>query len=259
MFEDVKLALLVGAGAAVVAAVCLGYVVSQNLGSRNVGLASAALAGAILLFVVQLFFELKPSAFADTVSAEFTINRGAPRIHHWNYEGFPSRRMTSELAASDFFFKTQPGQFNDDRGILTRDFIVFSLVAYLASEHFDWQAQRVQFVGPNSGTFTRTAYVSKPNECVAVMSDQLTELLRNAGNKFSGASIFFFGDRLCLPPRTSIEILPDALTLTNPFCTISIALEESGGVNFAQPKTHGEVPQLPDGEAALEIRSGHNA
>lgn len=71
MGDSLRIAMWAGAAAAVLAAVCLVYLVSQNLGSRNIALATGALAGALVLLVIQLLFELHAEESTDFISAEY--------------------------------------------------------------------------------------------------------------------------------------------------------------------------------------------
>lgn len=112
MGDNLRIALWAGAAAVVLAAVCLGYLVSQNLGSRNIALATGALAGAAILLGIQLLFELRADESTDFITAEYTIDRAKPEIRQWRYGSNQALRMGRELDASGKFAAAHRGQFN---------------------------------------------------------------------------------------------------------------------------------------------------
>ena len=161
------------------------------------------------------------------------------------------QRLHMEVDASR---KLAAAQFGGDGEKLTHDMVIFSLLAYLGVEQFDWQIKRVQFVSKSMGTLTYTAPGS--DECTKVTKDQLQTMLVGAGNAFAEGNMFFGPQALCLPPHSTIRVKPDAVILTNPFCEISFVLEPSHAVSTVKPGTHGmEQPTLPSGEASLETRA----
>jgi hypothetical protein len=229
--------------AAVVAAVCLCYLVSQNLSSRNIAIGTGALAGAAILHFIQLYFELRAEEDTDFITAEYTIDRGRPEIRQWNCSSNMGLRMSLELGASRNFAEGNPGQFNGNREKLTHDMVLFSLLAYFGVKEFDWQMKRTQLVGRNTGTNTTTVPGSKADECTAITRDQLRRMLLNAGNSFADVDMFFGRQSLCLPPRSAFYVNADELTVINPFCEISFILESSGAIFLDAPvQTHLSSP-----------------
>jgi hypothetical protein len=264
-----------GAAAVALASVGLGYVVSQNLGSRNIALATGALAGAviflggqllfgvptgagalaaaILLLGIQLLFELHAEERTDFITAEYTIDRAKPEIRQWKYD--QGQRLIRDLDGSGAFAAAHPGQFDGDREKLTQDMVIFSLLSYFGVEQQDWQMKRTQFVGQSMGTLTLTAPGSKPDECTEVTRAQLRMLLLDAGNAFADGNMFFGYQALRLPPNSTIEVKAGSVVLRNPFCNISFVLESSGSVAFYKPGTGAlKQPTLPNGESKLETR-----
>jgi len=154
MYDSLRIALWVGGAAVVLAALCLVYLVSQNLGSRNIALATGALAGAFMLLVIQLAFELRADETTDFITAEYTIDRAKPEIRQWKYGLNQGHRLTRDLDASGKFAAAHAGQFNGNREKLTLDIVIFSLLVYLGVEQFNWQMKRTQFVGQSTGTLT---------------------------------------------------------------------------------------------------------
>jgi len=256
MWDNLRIALWAGGLAVAVATVCLMCLASQNLGSRNIVLATGTFIAAVILLVTQLCFELRSVEFSDFITAEFTIDRAKPGIRQWKYGANQGQRLTRDMDGSDTFAVANPGQFDGDREKLTHDMVIFSLLAYLATEQFDWQMQRTQFVGQSMGTMTVTAPGSKPDECTVITTDRLRTMLLSAGNSFANGGVFFIRQSLCLPPHSTLQVKGDGLTLTNPFCEISFSLEKSGMTLFGRPGANGreQVP-LPNGEAQFETRA----
>jgi hypothetical protein len=270
MWDTLRIASWAGVAAFAVATVSLAYLLSQNSGSRNIALAAGALAGAAILLVVQLTFELRASESTDFITAEFTIDRAKPEIRQWRYGLNQSPRIMNDLNASGKFAASRPGQFDGDREKLTHDMVIFSLLAYLGVEQFDWQMKRTRFIGQSTGTQTLTMPGSRPDECAVVTKDQLRVMLLNAGNSFADGDMFFSQQFLCLPPRSTLQVTPDGVTLTNPYCEISFTLESSGGVRYGRPASDDKVPStaaevadfikrselpLPNGEPMFETRA----
>ena len=158
MGDTLRIALWAGVATVVIAAACLGYLVSQNLGSRNIALATGALAGAVILLGIQLVFEFRADEQTDFITAEYTIDRAKPEIRQWKYESDQGRRLDKDVGASRTFATAHPGQFNGDRDKLTHDMVIFSLLAYFGVDQFDWQIKRVQFVDQTMGTLTTTSF-----------------------------------------------------------------------------------------------------
>lgn len=145
-----------------------------------------ALAGALILLVIQLVFELQADETTNFISAEYTIDRAKPEIRQWNYGSNQTQRFTHDLNASGNFAAAHPGQFNGNREKLTLDMVIFSLLAYLGVEQFDWQMKRTQFVGRSTGTLTRALPGSKPDECTMITKDQFPGILLHAGKFICG-------------------------------------------------------------------------
>jgi hypothetical protein len=256
MFDNLRAALWVGLFAMIVGVVCLAWVAWANSGSRNLALATGTLVAALILFVVQLPFELSSSIRNDFFSAEFTIDRATPQIRQWKYpnKSGAGTRLGLEVGASNYLNGRDPSQFNGDRVKLTNDMVVFSILAYFGSRHSDWQLKHLMFRGQSAGTLTISQRVSGPNDCTIFSTDKIEHRLAAAGNVFAGANIFFGPRELCLPPNSTLSISPNSLVIENPFCKLSLGLEQSGGVAFTEPGTGGNVPQLSNSEPRYETR-----
>jgi hypothetical protein len=162
-----------------------------------------------------------------------------------------------EQDASQKLAADHPDQFNGDREKLTLDMAVFSLLSYLGSaEQRDWQMKRTQFVGQTMGTATLAMAVSKPDECTIFTNEQLHAMLVQSSNSFAESAVTPLGRlTLCLPPWSTLQVTSSGLTLINPFCAISFAVESSGAAAFYRPDSRGlDQPLLPNGEPVFETR-----
>jgi len=224
----------------------------ENSGSRNLALASGTLAAAIILFVIQLTFELQPSTSYDHISVELTIDRSKPSIRQWVYGTGGHWRIGVETEASNWLAANDPTAFSQDRERLALDLVLYSLVSFLTHNEYDWQLKRTLYRGPATGTVTTFEPVSKEHECSKYDTAQIQQYLSEAGNLFAGHPVSILSGRLCLPPRTSVEVLSKSLVLRNPICQVRFNTEPSGGMSFIQPGTGGQVPQLKTGGARYE-------
>lgn len=226
----------------------------QNGSSRSLALAFGTLAGAMIAFAIQLYFELQPSTSYDYISAEATIDRAKPEIRQWVYSPFDGWRMPAETRASSWLAANNPAAFHEDREKLTTDFVLFSLVSFLAADEFDWQLKKRMYVSKASGTVMTAESVSKDTECEVVTSEDLSRELSRAKNAFAQAPVFVATGRLRLPPKSSLGITHRGLTVKNPLCQLRFTVELSGGMSCSKPKSGGEAPQLPNGDAQFETR-----
>ncbi len=251
--DFLKVSLIANIIAIIVAATTAGILAWQNAASRNLALAGGTLVAAMVLFVIQLRFELQRSVSYDHISTELTVDRSRPSIRQWMYVD-PRWRILAEVGASDWLAANNPAAFAHDREKLTLDMVIFSLVSFLATEEYDWQLKKVTYKGKASGTLTTLEPVSKSEECSSFNESDLKSLLSRAGNLFANAPLTGFSGRLCLPPKSTIEISARSLVIQNPICRLSFDIEPSGGIFGMQPGTGGQVPQLPGGGSQFETR-----
>jgi len=255
-FDGLRCAFWVGLGALALALFCLVYVAWENGASRNVGLATGTLGAAALLFIIQILFELRSnSSEPEFITVEYTIDRRTPEIRQWSYPSgradISPERFPREIAASKALADKHPEQFSGDRGKLAQDMAIFSIVAYLLAEQYDWQMKRTHFKGRTQSVI-ESEYGSAPEQCTVLSGAQVRELLQRSGNLFSGDTL---PDRLlCLPPQSSLTLDHESVTLKGPFCEIRFASKLSSIVNYTQPGTSGERPSLANGEARFERR-----
>jgi hypothetical protein len=248
--DTLKIALvlnLIAAAIAVSTAIALAW---RNAESRNLALAAGTLSAAMILFVIQPRFELQRSVTRDHISASFTIDHAQPAIRQWEYTG-GGWRIPVETGASNWLAAHNPHAFGDSANTLISDLAVHSLVSFLGAQEFDWQLRKVEYKARPFGTTFLVQPVSKEVECRIYSETELKSLLGATGNTFAEAFHLISG-RLCLPPKSTLEISRSSVLIRNPICQISFNLELPGNVFYTQPGTGGQVPMLPDGQHRYE-------
>jgi hypothetical protein len=230
---------LAAIGVAMLTAVVLAW---NNAGSKNIPLAAAALIGVMVGYLVQLPFELKRSRSYETIGVEFTIDRAQPVIRQWVYSDDPEVgwRLPAEVGASDWLAKNNPKAFETSlqRDKVALDLTMYSLVSYLTHVEYDWQLQRKSYGGLK--TFQS---VSEPGDCSSYIASDLKQQLSRAGNLFADAPLQVLpAGKLCLPPRTELEITSSTMTLRNPFCQLTFRGEHPAHMILnVHPKTRQYV------------------
>jgi hypothetical protein len=133
---------------------------------------------------------------------------------------------------------------------------LFSLVLYLWHEQHDWQITRDNF-----GTYERQLYLSQPEkaaECAKVEITEIQSKLRQIGNVFADYKPTLTPSSfMCLPPRSSLLIKPNEISIRTPFCEIRFVVEQPWIMksNGKPGTTVGDV-FLPDGKQRFETRDG---
>ncbi len=251
--DYVQVALIANLIAIFVAIVTAIIVAVNNSGSKNVPLAAAALVGVTVGYLIQLPFELSKTVHREIIGVDFVIDRLQPVLRQWVYDiGGSGWRIPVEVGASNWLTKNDSTVFDEleRRDKATRDILLFSLLSFLTHEEYDWQLERKSY-----GTLQTTQVVSKPAECSSYVESDLREKLRNAHNAFADGPFQVLSGKLCLPPRTTLEISPDAVTLQNPFCRIAFVAEHPAHSIFnVDPKTRQYVP-FSSTEPRFEIRT----
>jgi hypothetical protein len=203
-------------------------------------------------FAIQLWFELQKSVLREDISAEIVVDRGTPEIRQWRYTG-ATRRASAEGDASDWCIAEDPQAFDRDREKLTTDFVLFSLVLFLASNESGWEIRRRRYVGKSSGTITSLERLSKGTEHTAVTADHLRQELSKAQNVFANAALSIDLGALRLPPNSTLAMTPRSLAIRNPICQVSFTLDVASAASFMKPGS-GDVPTLVTGHAQFETR-----
>ncbi len=90
---------------------------------------------------------------------------------------------------------------------------------------------------------------------VAALERELRQRLQNSGNLFGGAPLQALTGKLCVLPKTSLEVSADTLILDNSFCKLSFKVEHPGhNIMNVDPQTRMYVP-LPNREPRYEVRT----
>lgn len=242
---------LAAIGIAVLTAVVLAW---NNAGSKSIPLAAAALIGVMVGYLVQLPFELTRTKSYETIGVEYVIDRAEPVIRQWVYSNDVETgwRLHAEVGASKWLTKNNAAAFetSPQRDKVALDLTMYSLVSYLTHMQYDWQLQRRSY-----GGLTTFQPVSGPGDCSSYTEADLKQRLSGAGNLFAGAQLQVLSAKLCLPPKTELEISGNTLTLRNPFCQLTFRGEHPAHMIFnVDPKTRQYVA-LEKGEGPrFEIR-----
>ncbi len=254
MFDYPRIALIVGGIAVVIAMACMIAIGVANSSSRNISLAIGTVFGALLLLIIQLFFELQPAKSVAVLRTDFTIDKANLKIEQFRYPIGPAMRFSDESDANKLLVEKNPAAFqNPDK--LWKDMSLFSLVLYLWNEQHDWQIARDVL-----GTFEKFQYLSAPNQtnqCTKIEFSQIQLELRKIDNFFADykphfSSIFPF---MCLPPGSSINIEPNKITLTTPYCEIRFDVEDMIMATYSTPGTQQPL-FLENGKPRFETRQG---
>jgi hypothetical protein len=256
--DPLKISLYVGVALVIAGAVFLAAVVWSNNGSRNLVLAASTLVGAFVMFVIQLPLELKEKVGKEYTRVELMIDRAKHEIRQQRYLPVGGWRIHQETGASSFLAQSDRSQFDGSLGHreqLTRDMAVFSLVSYLGAEQFDWRYKPVSLQGQTMGR-VEAERIADSDECTLIASQQIQEKLVASGNLFAKAPMLVRGHRLCLPPRSSLNISRDKVEMVTPFCTVSFESMPTGAVNFVSPLNSQEasVTLMENGESRFETR-----
>lgn len=241
---------LVALGFLLLTAVVLAW---NNQQSQNVVLATGALLGAAVLYVLPLVLELRTIHEHHIIAAEVTIDRAKPSIGRPQYAKSSAGmwRANAEVGASNWLAANDAGSFRTDPRKVTKDLILFSLLARLITT-FDWQLDPTTYAG-SSMMLTYVGRVSPVGQCTVFTKEDFRSLLKGANNIFAGAAPEVLRNELCLPPKTKLVLTQDKLEIGNPFCQIVFALEwHPRWITDAKPGTREEAPTLPDGNPRYE-------
>jgi hypothetical protein len=251
--DTVKVAIIVNVVAIIFAIVAGGIVAWENVTSRNLVLGWAALAGTAFLFLFQLPLELRRSITTHSINAEFTIDRLERQIRQWEYSKAAWREF-AELGATAWLTSQNPGAFERDREKLTVDFAIFSLLSFLTHKEFDWQLSTSDYKSKSGNIVVAAKPISRPDECTEFKETDLRALLKKAGNLLAEAPLSITSGKLCLPPKTEIDISTNSLVIRTPICQLSFNAHLAGYVDYTKPRSREMPPQLPSGGAQFETR-----
>jgi hypothetical protein len=232
-----KIAIWLGGSALAIALVCAFYVMWGNLSSRNIGLATATLFAASVLFIIQLWFELRGSTEVDHITVEYTVDHQFPGIYQFGAADAQLFKMSAESMASQWLATHNPNGFAEQR--VQPDMAIASLFYHARSDFSDWQMRVIQYKGRTPlGRMKMMQPLSKPNECSIFSLNNVKDILKRAGNVFADAEIPQLATpTLCFPPGTKIVAAASGLTFRNPVYELEFVLDESGGRSYVDPNS----------------------
>ena len=132
------------------------------------------------------------------------------------------------------------------------DLAFAEILLFFAQKQFDWQLGKVRFVGRTFGTTEIAQRISEPHQCTELRPEDLEKVLNNGGNGLARFRMSVITGSVCLPPKSTMILRGNALTIANPFGALHFELVPSGGIMYVKPNSGGEAPQLSDGTAQFE-------
>ena len=233
---------IVGFVAAIAAIACAVYFASQNSASSTIVLSAAAFCGTLVILILQSWVELQSDETADSVSAEYTLDRSKPEIASAFYSdenpGF-IRGIYEQEASNDYFAK-HPEALNDKTAALGQekaqnlgqDMALYSFIVMLFNYQYDWQIRPVRLRARYAIGYETSVGLSRPDECSMVSSKHLNELLAAVENRFAEGVFDRSRKEICLPPNSRITVSSRAVTLSSPLYTMEF--------KFASPDLMGD-------------------
>jgi hypothetical protein len=252
MFDLLRIALIVGVVAVIVAVGCFTYVGIAYSGSRYILAAVGTLVGAAILLAVPLWVELRGSKTFAAIRTEFTTDRAIRKIEQRKYPVLS--RAINEMDANKFLLTNKPAAFAGDGEKLWRDMSLFSLVLYLWSEQHDWQTEWTSVKG-----YARFRSLSTPKQCTKISFQNIQKRLEKIGNFLSGYTPVSLPLKcICLPPQSSIDLSPSSVRIKTLLNQIIFVIEpqpyDTWYVNPARPSD--PTPLLEDGHPRFATRRG---
>jgi hypothetical protein len=111
-------------------------------------------------------------------------------------------------------------------------------------------------VSQNYGQFR---YTSNPAQCAKISRDMIQEMLKDADNFFADYTpVWPPYDFMCLPPKSSILMGPNSVTISTPFCEISFLIDPKWIMAYyLKPGTNGgETPLLGGRSSKIYYKNG---
>lgn len=252
-----RLPLFIGISAILAGIACLFVFFLVAGGSRGAWTTLGAVVASLVALAINLVFDLQGSKSTVKIAAEYTFDASIPQLRQWIYARSLAKRYATEVLASDVISKTSPDVFND-RDTLTRDMIIFSLIAYLEASQHDWQAEPEVYATALS-TITTTRFKSNPTDprtCTKIDRNSVHRMMEKTGNAFAHVNSTSSFPYFCLPPNARIEINGASITLATPFCSITFVVEQPFlELNTMLPGSNiDDTPLLRDGKPRFETR-----
>ena len=208
-------------------------VIYQNSESKTLVFAFSTIVGATCLFVLNMFFELRDSPHKDVVQTQISIFHDRPEVAPWLYPPSSKGRIHLDKKASDWLANKDPSIFKKEPLRIKKDLLMYSLVGFFLNEENDWKKTSKSFVGL-SKSFFRTKEEQKGNDTF-VSKESFAKMLSDSENVFANVTYNVIVGGVFLPPKSKLIINKNVLHITNPFCSISFSLEESGAISYCEP------------------------
>lgn len=246
-------------GASVLIVLFTGAVVTYaNRGSETIALGFAALLAAIVLFITQLFFQLRSDVREDAIPLQILVDR-QERIAA-AFQPADMMRAVVERDAGRWLASRNPDAFDEDDK-LARDLASFSLLNFIAFREPDWQLKRTTVTFPAfGGAHQFFKLPSDPKKAQVLFERDLRAVLRSGNNLFAEGPLLGLAASVGvrLPKNTKVRLEEEkdnhrtTLVISAPVVTIRFAIQMASMI--------GGIPRrLPDGSYTIDHQGGRFA
>jgi hypothetical protein len=249
---------------------CLAFIGFRSNASPTLVLATATMVSAVAFFALHLLFALSPTESVSVFGAEVTIDHSQPGIWYSKKHGDDIFGRSIEYHVGKWLaqhkselFSRRAGEDvldNTNTDKIARDLSLYSVLVYMALNEPAWNLNTVT-LRTKEGTVRQRPQGPSGKDCTNLDEAKIQSLLSNAGNVFAGAEPAAFSHLsvvpLCLPPETRISLTASDLILENPFCRISLHLEEptvSVSMSNVEPGSGAVLTPLKNGQGRFESR-----
>jgi hypothetical protein len=190
----------------------------------------------------------EPQVDQEFITTSLTIDRSIPSIRQTRYSS-DDERMAVETIASQWLVEHNKKVFDDDRTKLTRDLVIFSLIAFMRSNEAQlWE------IHPHLIGGLLTWHEDQNRSCQLITDEDVRAGLRDSGNILAFTPIFT-RQPICLPPNSAFDLSSDMLIMRNQKYELYFKLDRPAGVNYENPGTGNPLPKLPNGQSRFETRA----
>lgn len=229
-------------------------VVYQNSESRNLVFAFSAVAGVVFVFWLNMLFELKAESEKYVIQTQLSIFHDKPEVAQYFYPLSSNPRIHLDLKASQWLASTNPALFKNDPVKVMKDLMMYSFIGFLLSAESDWKRNSTRFVNMHR-TSLRVRSDQKEDDAF-ISKEEIYKLMASQNNIYSHVDYdLVITHGLFLPPQSHIALSDASFAITNPFCTMSFQLEDSGSVWFGEPGSNiAHAETYPDGSPKHQTR-----
>ncbi len=113
----------------------------KNRGNSTVVTSSVTLIAAIVFFLLNTWVSLNGSKSVNSFAIEITIDRSNNFIGSHVYSMAQTTRLNVEKVLRDKLNAENPTLMSEQENVVLRDFLLASVVGWLAGQEYDWQSR----------------------------------------------------------------------------------------------------------------------